>query len=111
MKKSQLLKGVLEGCVLAIIAEKPIYGYELMQVLKDAGFTSIAGGTLYPLLQKLEAQNMIRGDLYPSPEGPDRKYFVLTAEGKSSLKDFKDEWENLTHDVSNILNRGEKEDE
>ena len=56
MKESQLLKGVLEGCVLEIISKKAIYGYELIQSLKEMGFDKIVAGTIYPLLQKLEKQ-------------------------------------------------------
>ena len=62
MKETQLLKGVLDGCVLAIISEQEIYGYELVQRLKDAGFTTIVGGTVYPLLS--------RGGSCPSPPLP-----------------------------------------
>ncbi|VDH12792.1 transcription regulator () [Lactiplantibacillus plantarum] len=51
MKQTQLLKGVLDGCVLAIIADHEIYGYELIQALREDGFDSIVGGTLYPYLQ------------------------------------------------------------
>lgn len=54
MKQSQLLKGVLEGCVLAIVAKGEIYGYELIQALQQVGFNSVMGGTIYPLLAKLE---------------------------------------------------------
>jgi len=54
LKQSQLLKGVLEGCVLAIVAKGEIYGYELIQALQQAGFNSVMGGTIYPLLAKLE---------------------------------------------------------
>ena len=56
MKESQLLKGVLEGCVLEIISKKAIYGYELIQSLKEMGFDKIVAWTIYPLLQKLEKQ-------------------------------------------------------
>ena len=71
MKESQLLKGVLEGCVLEIISKKSIYGYELIQSLKETGFDKIVAGTVYPLLQKLEKQGVIVGEMRPSPDGPD----------------------------------------
>lgn len=103
MKKTQLIKGVLEGCVLAIIRQKPIYGYELMQLLKQHGFTTLAGGTLYPLLQKLEVQGLISGKMQASPEGPDRKYFYLTVEGEHYLGEFTAEWTELVHNVNEIM--------
>ena len=85
MKESQLLKGVLEGCVLEIISKKAIYGYELIQSLKEMGFDKIVAGTIYPLLQKLEKQGVIHGEMRPSPDGPDRKYFSLSDAGKERL--------------------------
>lgn len=58
MKETQLLKGVLEGCVLDMIGQKERYGYELVQTLREAGFDTIVPGTIYPLLQKLEKNTM-----------------------------------------------------
>ena len=57
MRETQLLKGVLEGCVLEMISKKERYGYELVQTLREAGFDTIVPGTIYPLLQKLEKIN------------------------------------------------------
>ena len=110
MKETQLLKGVLDGCVLAIISEKEIYGYELVQRLKDAGFTTIVGGTVYPLLQKLEKQKLIKGTMKKSAQGPDRKYFTITADGKGYLDSFQSQWQNLVTKVS-ILMEGIGENE
>ena len=104
MKQTQLLKGVLEGCVLAIIKEKPIYGYELVQSLRLSGFQDIVGGTVYPLLQKLEKQGAILGVEKPSPDGPNRKYYTLTNLGEDNLIAFKKQWKSLTINVETILN-------
>lgn len=109
MKQTQLLKGVLEGCVLAIINEKAIYGYELVQSLRTAGFTDIVGGTVYPLLQKLEKQEAITGTEKASPDGPNRKYYSLTPLGKERLEDFYLQWQILTNNVNTILKK-EKDD-
>lgn len=102
MKKTQLLKGVLEGCVLKVISEKEIYGYELVQALQAKGFTTVVGGTIYPLLQKLEKNNLIAGTVKPSSDGPDRKYFKLTAAGVTALMDFENEWGTLVKTVANL---------
>lgn len=107
MKQTQLLKGVLEGCVLAIIKEKPIYGYELVQALRAAGFTDIVGGTVYPLLQKLEKQGAVKSVEKSSPDGPNRKYYSLTPEGFERLDEFHQQWEVLTTHVNHILKRNE----
>lgn len=106
MKETQLLKGVLEGCVLEIISQKEIYGYELIQRLKESGFENIVAGTVYPLLQKLEKKGSIRGEMRASPDGPDRKYFSLTEEGQESLQAFWLQWQDLLVKVEQV--KGEK---
>lgn len=107
MKQTQLLKGVLEGCVLAIIKEKTIYGYELVQALREAGFTDMVGGTVYPLLQKLEKQEAIEGVEKASPDGPNRKYYTLTSLGNQRLAEFQEQWNYLTTHVNQILSNKE----
>jgi PadR family transcriptional regulator PadR len=103
VKETQLLKGVLDGCVLQIISKKEIYGYELVQELRRFGFDTIVGGTVYPLLQKLEKQHLIKSELKKSPDGPDRKYFSLTEAGEEYLVNFKQHWENLVNKVAGIM--------
>jgi PadR family transcriptional regulator PadR len=103
MKQTQLLKGVLEGCVLSIISKEEIYGYELVQKLREKGFQKIVGGTIYPLLQKLEKQGVIKSQILPSSEGPNRKYFSLTNAGKTQLTSFKKQWRELVQKVEPIL--------
>lgn len=107
MKETQLLKGVLDGCVLKVIGKKEIYGYELVQYLKENGFPKIIGGTVYPLLQKLEKQGLIKSRLRPSNEGPDRKYFSLTDEGQVYLNNFIVQWYGLVEKVQWILEEEE----
>lgn len=102
MAETQLLKGVLEGCVLEVIAKKPIYGYELVQELRQAGFSNLVGGTIYPLLQKLEKKHYIQGEMRPSSDGPDRKYFTLTDEGRMYLARFWQQWQDLVTTVNRI---------
>ena len=108
MKESQLLKGVLEGCVLEIISKKAIYGYELIQSLKEMGFDKIVAGTIYPLLQKLKKQGVIHGEMRPSPDGPDRKYFSLSDAGRERLGEFWDQWQELVTKVERIKKEGEE---
>lgn len=105
MKETQMLKGLLEGCVLALIQQGAgeIYGYELVQRLKASGFTTIVGGTIYPLLQKLEKNQLIKGEMRKSPEGPDRKYFTLTTLGEQSLADFQRQWREMEGKVNRLL--------
>jgi len=103
MKNSQLLKGVLEGCVLEVINQKEIYGYDLIRELQDKGFAEIKGGTIYPLLQKLEKNKLINGKNKPSSDGPNRKYFTITKEGKAELETFKKQWNNLINNVRQVF--------
>lgn len=105
MKETQLLKGVLEGCVLSIITKQQVYGYELVQMMRNYGFTSIVGGTIYPLMQKLEKQGLINSTELTSPDGPNRKYFFITPEGKQQLEDFTEQWSSLIVKVNRILEK------
>ncbi|MGT2924701.1 PadR family transcriptional regulator [Streptococcus caviae] len=102
MNETQMLKGVLDGCVLQIIAKEEIYGYELVQRLKKAGFVNMVAGTVYPLLQKLEKKELIQSQLKPSPEGPDRKYFIITDAGKTCLSNFWQQWQDLVGKVNGL---------
>lgn len=95
MKNSQLLKETLEGCVLLFISQKEVYGYELVQEMKRLGFTEIVGGTIYPLLQKLEKKEALSSRMLPSADGPDRKYYQLTPLGKELALAFTEEWAEL----------------
>lgn len=109
MKQTQLLKGVLEGCVLLIVLENEVYGYEMIQLLKEYGFKEIVAGTVYPLLQKLEKQGYLSSLIKPSPEGPDRRYYCITPEGRVHCKDFIEQWKDLVSKVSNLIYlKGEK---
>ena len=110
MNNPQLLKGVLDGCVLEVISHQEIYGYDLIKELQDKGFTDIKGGTIYPLLQKLEKNKLIEGMTKPSLEGPDRKYFKLTKEGIHELELFKVQWQSLMDTVENVFEGADKDE-
>lgn len=102
MEATQLRKGVLEGCVLVIISRGEIYGYDLLRTLDEHGFT-VAGGTLYPLLAKLEKKGQITGIMQSSFEGPRRKYFHLTPAGENACAAFKQEWALLQKQVAALI--------
>ncbi|WP_225742891.1 PadR family transcriptional regulator [Marinilactibacillus sp. Marseille-P9653] len=103
MKKTQLLKGVLEGCVLLIIKEKEVYGYELVQQLEKSGFEDIVGGTVYPILQKLEKNQLTTSVKKPSSDGPDRKYYQITEKGRDYCDDFVQSWKELESSVHHLI--------
>lgn len=102
--KSQLLKGTLEGCILKVIGDTETYGYEISEKLKVSGFLDISEGTIYPLLLRLEKNKLIEAVYRDSPFGPKRKYYFLTEEGKSALKDFYMSWCELQKSVNNLFN-------
>ena len=85
MIPSQMLKGTLEGCIMAIISRQPTYGYEIAEQLKNYGFGQIAEGTIYPLLLRLEKNGLANAKYRASEVGPKRKYYALTAKGREEL--------------------------
>lgn len=88
MIPSQMLKGTLEGCILAIISRHETYGYEIAQTLGSFGFGKIAEGTIYPLLLRLERNGFVSTDYRASELGPKRKYYKLTQAGSEELEAF-----------------------
>ena len=104
--KSQLMRGTLEGCILKIISLRTTYGYEILELLKNNGFDDISEGTIYPLLMRLERQGSIISQLLPSPLGPKRKYYTITADGSRYLSAFRDCWDQLVAVVSKINGSG-----
>lgn len=100
--KSQLMRGTLEGAILKILENGESYGYEIMIALQESGFGEIKEGTIYPLLIRLEKKGMIWGEFKPSPLGPDRKYYVLTAEGREYLEEFEEYWDMLEAAMAKI---------
>lgn len=100
---AQLLKGVLEYCVLKLIAKKSTYGYDIVMQLKKIGFADISESTLYPLLLRLEQQGKVTVERKPSPKGPSRKYYVITEKGRQALLDFWQEWNQLCGLVEKIF--------
>ena len=101
--KSQLMRGTLEGCILKIISLTVTYGYEILEQLKLFGFDEIQEGTIYPLLVRLENKEYISSELRPSPFGPNRKYYSLTAEGAGYLQTFETYWNRLLVSAGKIL--------
>ena len=100
---AQILKGILEYCVLKLIAREPTYGYEIVIQLRQVGFTDISESTLYPLLLRLEQRGKVVVERRPSPKGPSRKYYIVTKKGEEALLDFRQEWDQLCRLVEKIF--------
>lgn len=103
MIPSQMLKGTLEGCILAIISRQETYGYEISQQLERFGFGKIAEGTIYPLLLRLEKNGLISAELRSSELGPKRKYYKLTDAGKAELSSFIASYREMESAVDGLL--------
>jgi len=108
--RSQLLKGVLDACVMAVVEEQPVYGYELSQKLQKIGLPDISDGTIYPVLLRLQKNEFIQGEMRPSATGPNRKYYFLTDKGKGELEQISSEWLQIAQPVSQLLKRSEKDE-
>jgi PadR family transcriptional regulator, regulatory protein PadR len=108
--KSQLLKGILEGCILAVINESPTYGYELFVKLSQRGMDTVSEGSIYPVLLRLQKEGLIQGEMKKSASGPNRKYYTLTAAGENALEQFSTEWAKLSNSVDSIFKGGKTND-
>ncbi len=90
---TEMLKGVLEGCVLEIISRNETYGYEITRRLNALGFTEVVDGTVYTILVRLEKSKLVEVIKKPSDMGPPRKFFVLNDAGREELRRFWEKWE------------------
>ncbi len=81
----QVKKGLLELCILNALADKERYGYELVKSLLAVPGLGVTEGTLYPLLSRLRVAGLLSTRLEESPEGPARKYYALTPEGRKTM--------------------------
>lgn len=101
---TQLRRGVLEHCVLALLAEEERYGYDLVSELSEAGLLA-SEGTIYPLLSRLRKDGAVRTSWQESPSGPPRRYYSLTDQGKDALADFTRSWADFKNSVDQILGK------
>jgi PadR family transcriptional regulator PadR len=102
-RSTQLLKGTLDMCLLATIARRPCYGYEMVQQLAEQGLSLVSEGSIYPLLSRLQHHGYIEGYLVASHDGPKRKYYRLLPAGAKQLEQWRVEWEMFVQAVEHIL--------
>jgi PadR family transcriptional regulator PadR len=99
---TEMLKGVLEGCVLEVIGRDATYGYEITHKLRELGFTDVVEGTVYTILVRLEKNGLVVIEKKPSELGPARKFYTLTARGEAELKNFWHKWDFVTSKINTL---------
>lgn len=100
---TQILKGLLEGCILKIVSKHETYGYEICEKLINYGFQGISEGSVYPILIRLEKKRLLYSVMKKSPLGPMRKYYYLTEEGIKELEEFILSWNVIKQNINNVL--------
>lgn len=91
-RRSQLLRGVLDLCLLAVVSEEPAYGYEMTKRLRARGLSTVGEGSIYPLLGRLERDGLVETYRAASNGGPPRKYYRASREGQRALAAGLSEW-------------------
>ena len=99
---TEMLKGTLEGIILAILAGRAAYGYEITTWLREQGFADIAEGTVYALLVRIEQRGLVDVEKVPSEKGPPRKVYALNGEGRAVLAEFWRNWEFLAARIDTL---------
>lgn len=103
---TEMLKGTLEGIVLAILSMQAAYGYEITARLREQGFTDIAEGTVYALLVRVEQRGLVDVEKVPSEKGPPRKVYSLNAAGAAYLDEFWRTWSFLAERLEQLRIEG-----
>ena len=104
---SQMRRGALEYCVMALIKDTPRYAFDLIEALARTGMLTTEG-TIYPLLSRLRRDGLVKTQWRESADGPPRRYYELTSEGRRALTGFRSEWLSFRSAVDGILGKGDK---
>ena len=103
---TEMLKGTLEGIVLARLSGQPAYGYEITAWLRENGFADIAEGTVYAVLVRIEQRGLVDVEKVPSEKGPPRKVYALNANGREALEEFWTTWNILAARLAHLHQGG-----
>ncbi|WP_430496133.1 PadR family transcriptional regulator [Micromonospora trifolii] len=102
-RQTQLLRGALDMCLLALLAREPAHGYELVRRMETAGFGAISYGTIYPLLTRMRRLGLVAHEQQVSPTGPPRKVYALTRSGRIHLDAWQKQWHRFADTVGAVL--------
>ena len=106
--KSQMRKGMLEYCVMLLLRHQPLYAADIITRLKDANMI-VVEGTLYPLLNRLQKDSLLKYEWQESTQGPPRKYYALTDDGLDLLQQLDASWQELSQTVRILQEQGSQE--
>ena len=101
--ESQLLKGVLDVAVLAVLARADSYGYDVVRVLRDAGLDQVGDASVYGTLRRLFRSGFLTSYVVPSDEGPHRKYYGLNQAGRDHLEAGRKTWQTFVDAMAVVL--------
>lgn len=101
---TQLRKGLVELCVMRLLAAREAYGYQVLQELNAATGMELTESTLYPVLARLARDGLVKAREAASPSGPPRRYYRLTAAGQARLTDLSSQWNQVRDAVDHLLN-------
>jgi PadR family transcriptional regulator PadR len=102
-RQTQLLRGALDMCLLALLAKEPAHGYDLVRRFEASGLEAVGYGTIYPLLTRMRRLGLVADELQASPTGPPRKVYALTDAGRSRLNAWHQQWTQFVDVVTAIL--------
>jgi PadR family transcriptional regulator PadR len=102
---TQMRRGTLQYCVLALLAEEERYGFDLVRALAEADGMVTSEGTIYPLLSRLRRDGLVESTWQESQSGPPRRYYRLTESGRAALEGFKREWDRFRDAVDHFVER------
>jgi PadR family transcriptional regulator PadR len=105
MDTTQLLKGVLDLAVLAVVDGEDGYGYDIVRRLRDGGLTDVGDASVYGTLRRLYSAGALTSYVVPSESGPHRKYYGITPIGRTQLKEQRDDWSVFSSTVSALLGK------
>ncbi|RHA43666.1 MULTISPECIES: PadR family transcriptional regulator [Cellulomonas] len=103
MDTTQLLKGVLDVAVLAVVAHEDGYGYDVVRRLRAAGLEEVGDASVYGTLRRLYSSGALTSYVVPSDEGPHRKYYGINAQGRSMLDAQRKDWQGFAGTMSGLL--------
>lgn len=107
METTQLLKGVLDLAVLAVVEDADGYGYDIVRRLRDAGLDDVGDASVYGTLRRLFAAGALSSYVVPSDEGPHRKYYGVNDRGRALLKDMTEQWKAFAEALDRLVDHRE----